>query len=50
MISIFFFFLGKENIYFILFSFRKGLNMEDVSSEDREHAKRIIYSVIYGAG
>ncbi|XP_067300083.1 DNA polymerase nu-like isoform X2 [Pseudorasbora parva] len=28
----------------------KGVSEDRVSSEDREHAKRIVYSVIYGAG
>ena len=29
---------------------RKGVSEGEVSSEDREHAKRIVYSVVYGAG
>lgn len=31
-------------------SLRKGMSENEVTSEDREHAKRIVYSVIYGAG
>lgn len=30
--------------------FRKGVSEDRVSLEDREHAKRIVYSVVYGAG
>ncbi|TNN72013.1 DNA polymerase nu [Liparis tanakae] len=29
---------------------RKGVSEGEVTSEDREHAKRIVYSVVYGAG
>ncbi|TRY87648.1 hypothetical protein DNTS_013604, partial [Danionella cerebrum] len=28
----------------------KGVSQDTVTSEDREHAKRIVYSVVYGAG
>uniref|UniRef100_A0A3Q4GCE2 Polymerase (DNA directed) nu n=1 Tax=Neolamprologus brichardi TaxID=32507 RepID=A0A3Q4GCE2_NEOBR len=28
----------------------KGLSEKEVTSEDREHAKRVVYSVVYGAG
>lgn len=31
-------------------SLRKGVREGEVTSEDREHAKRIVYSVVYGAG
>lgn len=31
-------------------SLRKGIGEGEVTSEDREHAKRIVYSVVYGAG
>ena len=31
-------------------SLRKGVSEGEVTSEDREHAKRIVYSVVYGAG
>lgn len=31
-------------------SLRKGLSEKEVTSEDREHAKRVVYSVVYGAG
>lgn len=33
---------------FILY--RKKVSEAEVTSEDREHAKRIVYSVVYGAG
>lgn len=26
------------------------MNESEVTSEDREHAKRVVYSVVYGAG
>uniref|UniRef100_A0A8C7XGR1 DNA polymerase nu n=1 Tax=Oryzias sinensis TaxID=183150 RepID=A0A8C7XGR1_9TELE len=42
--------IPQADVFTMLAAQWKGLNMEDVSSEDREHAKRIIYSVIYGAG
>lgn len=29
---------------------RKGVSEGEVTSEDREHAKRVVYSVVYGAG
>ncbi|XP_061816996.1 DNA polymerase nu isoform X3 [Nerophis lumbriciformis] len=29
---------------------RKGVSEQEVTSEDREHAKRIVYSLVYGAG
>lgn len=31
-------------------SLRKGMSEAEVTSEDREHAKRIVYSLVYGAG
>lgn len=34
----------------LLLSLRKGVREGEVTSEDREHAKRIVYSVVYGAG
>uniref|UniRef100_A0A4W4EJ68 DNA-directed DNA polymerase family A palm domain-containing protein n=1 Tax=Electrophorus electricus TaxID=8005 RepID=A0A4W4EJ68_ELEEL len=37
-------------LFVCLFLSRKGIHEDRVSSEDREHAKRIVYSVIYGAG
>ncbi|XP_036072484.1 DNA polymerase nu [Oryzias melastigma] len=42
--------IPQADVFTLLAAQWKGLSMEDVSSEDREHAKRIIYSVIYGAG
>lgn len=40
-----------HNSYFwMYFLFRKGLSEGEVTLEDREHAKRIVYSVVYGAG
>ncbi|RVE60440.1 hypothetical protein OJAV_G00180800 [Oryzias javanicus] len=42
--------IPQGDVFTMLAAQWKGLSMEDVSSEDREHAKRIIYSVIYGAG
>lgn len=29
---------------------RMGVSETEVTAEDREHAKRIVYSVVYGAG
>lgn len=30
--------------------FRKGIPSEQVKHADREQAKRVVYSVVYGAG
>ncbi|XP_030635176.1 DNA polymerase nu [Chanos chanos] len=38
------------DVFTMLASQWKGVGEEGVSSEDREHAKRIVYSVVYGAG
>ncbi|XP_034146705.1 DNA polymerase nu [Esox lucius] len=40
----------QADVFTMLASQWKGVNEGDVSSEDREHAKRIVYSVVYGAG
>uniref|UniRef100_A0A8C6KZX0 Polymerase (DNA directed) nu n=1 Tax=Nothobranchius furzeri TaxID=105023 RepID=A0A8C6KZX0_NOTFU len=40
----------QADVFTILASQWKGMSIGDVSSEDREHAKRIVYSVVYGAG
>ncbi|XP_040887738.1 DNA polymerase nu [Toxotes jaculatrix] len=38
------------DVFAMLASQWKGLSEGEVTSEDREHAKRIVYSVVYGAG
>ncbi|KAJ8008471.1 hypothetical protein DPEC_G00105160 [Dallia pectoralis] len=40
----------QADVFSMLASQWKGVNEVDVTSEDREHAKRIVYSVVYGAG
>ncbi|KAI4884978.1 hypothetical protein NFI96_020253 [Prochilodus magdalenae] len=40
----------EADVFTMLASQWKGVNEDSVSSEDREHAKRIVYSVVYGAG
>uniref|UniRef100_A0A8B9JB99 DNA-directed DNA polymerase n=1 Tax=Astyanax mexicanus TaxID=7994 RepID=A0A8B9JB99_ASTMX len=40
----------EADVFTMLASQWKGVSKDTVSSEDREHAKRIVYSVVYGAG
>uniref|UniRef100_A0A8K9Y0W0 Polymerase (DNA directed) nu n=1 Tax=Oncorhynchus mykiss TaxID=8022 RepID=A0A8K9Y0W0_ONCMY len=40
----------QADVFTMLASQWKGVSEGEVSSEDREHAKRIVYSVVYGAG
>ncbi|KAK7910326.1 hypothetical protein WMY93_015010 [Mugilogobius chulae] len=40
----------EADVFSMLASQWKGVSESEVSSEDREHAKRIVYSVVYGAG
>ncbi|XP_066537770.1 DNA polymerase nu isoform X2 [Hoplias malabaricus] len=40
----------EADVFTMLASQWKGVSEDGVSSEDREHTKRIVYSVIYGAG
>ncbi|KAJ0006313.1 hypothetical protein NQD34_013586 [Periophthalmus magnuspinnatus] len=40
----------EADVFSMLASQWKGVSETEVSSEDREHAKRIVYSVVYGAG
>eukprot|EP00066_Takifugu_rubripes_P028942 XP_011618208.1 PREDICTED: DNA polymerase nu isoform X2 [Takifugu rubripes] len=40
----------QSDVFTMLASQWKGLSHTEVTSEDREHAKRIVYSVVYGAG
>ncbi|XP_030609103.1 DNA polymerase nu isoform X2 [Archocentrus centrarchus] len=40
----------QADVFTMLASQWKGMSENEVTSEDREHAKRIVYSVIYGAG
>ncbi|CAL9694627.1 unnamed protein product [Knipowitschia caucasica] len=40
----------EADVFNMLASQWKGVSVKEVSSEDREHAKRIVYSVVYGAG
>ncbi|XP_062373188.1 DNA polymerase nu [Sardina pilchardus] len=40
----------EADVFTMLASQWKGIKEDSVSSEDREHAKRIVYSVVYGAG
>ncbi|XP_070786310.1 DNA polymerase nu [Enoplosus armatus] len=40
----------QADVFSMLASQWKGVSEGEVTSEDREHAKRIVYSVVYGAG
>ncbi|XP_032399977.1 DNA polymerase nu isoform X2 [Etheostoma spectabile] len=40
----------QADVFTMLASQWKGVSEGEVTSEDREHAKRIVYSVVYGAG
>ncbi|KAM9717512.1 DNA polymerase nu [Menidia menidia] len=40
----------QADVFSMLASQWKGMSVGEVTSEDREHAKRIVYSVVYGAG
>ncbi|XP_029939890.1 DNA polymerase nu [Salarias fasciatus] len=40
----------QADVFTMLASQWKGLSESEVTSGDREHAKRIVYSVVYGAG
>ncbi|XP_029382792.1 DNA polymerase nu [Echeneis naucrates] len=40
----------QADVFTMLASKWKGMSDEEVSPEDREHAKRVVYSVVYGAG
>ncbi|KAM3590202.1 uncharacterized protein V6R79_005780 [Siganus canaliculatus] len=40
----------EADVFSMLASQWKGVSDSEVTSEDREHAKRIVYSVVYGAG
>uniref|UniRef100_UPI0037E9352C DNA polymerase nu n=1 Tax=Semicossyphus pulcher TaxID=241346 RepID=UPI0037E9352C len=40
----------QADVFTMLASQWKGVSELQVTSEDREHAKRIVYSVVYGAG
>ncbi|XP_060887992.1 DNA polymerase nu [Labrus mixtus] len=40
----------RADVFAMLASQWKGVREGEVTSEDREHAKRIVYSVVYGAG
>ncbi|XP_018560666.1 DNA polymerase nu isoform X2 [Lates calcarifer] len=40
----------QADVFTMLASQWKGVSEGQVTSEDREHAKRIVYSVVYGAG
>ncbi|XP_008281616.1 DNA polymerase nu [Stegastes partitus] len=40
----------QADVFTMLASQWKGVREDEVTSEDREHAKRIVYSVVYGAG
>ncbi|CAG5959801.1 unnamed protein product, partial [Menidia menidia] len=39
----------QADVFSMLASQWKGMSVGEVTSEDREHAKRIVYSVVYGA-
>ncbi|XP_067117220.1 DNA polymerase nu [Osmerus mordax] len=41
---------AQADVFSMLASQWKGVGEKNVSSEEREHAKRIVYSVVYGAG
>ncbi|XP_034020021.1 DNA polymerase nu [Thalassophryne amazonica] len=40
----------EADIFSMLASQWKRMSQDDVTLEDREHAKRVVYSVVYGAG
>ncbi|XP_036966989.1 uncharacterized protein LOC119026649 isoform X5 [Acanthopagrus latus] len=40
----------QVDVFTMLASQWKGVSEAEVTSEDREHSKRIVYSVVYGAG
>ncbi|XP_034413652.1 DNA polymerase nu [Cyclopterus lumpus] len=40
----------QADVFTMLASQWKGVSEGEVTSEDREHAKRVVYSVVYGAG
>ncbi|XP_072544151.1 DNA polymerase nu [Salminus brasiliensis] len=40
----------EADVFTMLASQWKGVSKDSVGPEDREHAKRIVYSVVYGAG
>ncbi|XP_070849889.1 DNA polymerase nu [Chaetodon trifascialis] len=40
----------QADVFTMLASQWKGVREGDVTSEEREHAKRIVYSIVYGAG
>uniref|UniRef100_A0AAQ5Z1Z5 DNA-directed DNA polymerase family A palm domain-containing protein n=1 Tax=Amphiprion ocellaris TaxID=80972 RepID=A0AAQ5Z1Z5_AMPOC len=40
----------QADVFTMLASQWKGVSEDEVTSEDREHAKRIVYTVVYGAG
>ncbi|XP_051799580.1 DNA polymerase nu [Acanthochromis polyacanthus] len=40
----------QADVFTMLASQWKGVSEDEVTSEDREHAKRIVYSLVYGAG
>ncbi|KAK5893419.1 hypothetical protein CgunFtcFv8_006292 [Champsocephalus gunnari] len=40
----------QADVFTMLAAQWKGVSEGEVTSEDREHAKRIVYSVVYGAG
>ncbi|XP_074518459.1 DNA polymerase nu [Halichoeres trimaculatus] len=40
----------QADVFTMLASQWKGMSEDKVTTEDREHAKRIVYSVVYGAG
>uniref|UniRef100_A0A3Q2VPN0 Polymerase (DNA directed) nu n=1 Tax=Haplochromis burtoni TaxID=8153 RepID=A0A3Q2VPN0_HAPBU len=40
----------QADVFTMLASQWWGLSEKEVTSEDREHAKRVVYSVVYGAG
>uniref|UniRef100_UPI003AAD1DF5 DNA polymerase nu n=1 Tax=Centroberyx gerrardi TaxID=166262 RepID=UPI003AAD1DF5 len=40
----------QADVFTMLASQWKGVSAGEVTSEEREHAKRIVYSVVYGAG
>ncbi|XP_034532138.1 DNA polymerase nu isoform X3 [Notolabrus celidotus] len=40
----------QADVFTMLASQWKGVSEAEVTSEDREHAKRVVYSVVYGAG
>ncbi|KAM4714500.1 DNA polymerase nu [Anableps anableps] len=40
----------QADVFTMLASQWKAMSVDEVTPEDREHAKRIVYSVVYGAG